>query len=127
MVEEKGRHDDHDSTEDYRMRGTVPPDTSPWYVKIAFVLENRYGPLIVILAVFIGWWSGLIPSPITQNLATSQRIEAKIDTAVSTMRAEVIDSHRSDEMVIRILLATCTNIAKGDAAGITRCQDYWKR
>jgi hypothetical protein len=100
---------------------------APWGVKVAILITFWFGPSMLVSAIFLGMWTGWLPSPITENLAIMRRVEDKLDTATKAMRSEVDTSRRSDEKVINILLATCQNIAKGDTVQVARCNDYWRR
>lgn len=107
---------------------TLPmiPASSPWWVQVGLILLFWLGPAFLVGVWSISMWSGWIPSPITENQKILIRLESKVDVATNRMTSEVENSRRNDEQVVRLLLATCRNVAKNDVDK-TQCDNYWRR
>lgn len=110
---------------DPMMTPWLNPD-APWWAQMGLVILFWLGPAALVAAVFLAMWTGWLPSPITKNGETLVRVESKLDTAVARMGDEVRNSHLNDEHVVRLLLATCRNVAKSDTERMN-CENYWRR
>ncbi len=94
--------------------------------QIVLIVLFWLGPSAVAAAFFMSMWAGWIPSPVTDNNHILVRVEAKLDSAITSMKTEVVESHDRDESVIKLLWATCRNGAKNPLEE-QRCDSYWKR
>jgi hypothetical protein len=103
----------------------LSPDT-PWYVQTGLFVLFWLGPAAIIAAVFLAMWTGWLPSPITDNNRILVRVESKLDSATARMADEVRSSNAKDEHVVRLLLATCRNVARTEMDRV-QCDNYWKR
>lgn len=107
---------------------TLPmiPQAAPWWIQVGLIVLFWLGPAFLVGVVFLSMWSGWLPSPITENQKILMRVEGKLDSAITRMAGEVDSSHRNDENVVRLLLATCRNVARNDFDR-SQCDGYWRR
>ena len=107
---------------------TLPliPRDSPWWIQVALIVLFWLGPTALVALFFMLVFAGTISSPLTENNQILKRVESKLDAATTRMAAEVESSRRHDEHVIRLLLATCRNVARDDQ-GRMQCDNYWRR
>jgi|MudIll2142460700_1097286.scaffolds.fasta_scaffold123515_3 hypothetical protein len=102
------------------------PQGAPWWVQTGLIIMFWLGPASLVGVVFLSMWSGWLPSPITENQKILTRLETKFDTAITRMSSETDNRHRNDENVVRLLLATCRNVAKNEFDK-SQCDGYWRR
>lgn len=99
---------------------------SPWWWKAVVQILFWFGPTIVVATVFLGMFTGFVPSPITDNNKILIRLEGKMDNAMAEMRGRVIESKTFYEYLLRLQLQTCRNTSKNEAQ-YQRCEDYWRK
>jgi len=92
--------------------------------QVIAVLLGWFGPMAVITLFFMAVLAGWLKSPITYNTAYLIYIRDKLDNAIVRMHERVMESRYKDEQQIRLLLATCRNVAR-DSEGRRECDTYW--
>lgn len=97
----------------------------PWHVRVGLIILFWLGPSLIMAAFFLAMWAGWLPSPITDNNRILVRLEGKVDTAIVDMKREVNYSREHAEQMIRLLLATCRNVARNDIDRL-QCENYWR-
>lgn len=102
------------------------PQSSPWWVQVGLIVLFWLGPAALTATFFMLVFTGYLRSPIVENNDILKRMEPRLNTAISAMETEVSNSRRNDEQVVRLLLATCRNVAR-DEVGRINCDNYWRR
>jgi len=112
--------------EHIHMMSPIVNGATPWWAKLTVQICFWFGPTVVVAAVFIGMWTGWLPSPITDSRNALTRLETKLDGAIFSMHNRMNTTVAREENQLRVLLTICRNVASTDIQK-AQCDDYWRR
>jgi hypothetical protein len=83
--------------------------------KLAEMILTKYGPLGLVLIVFLGMWTGWIPSPITESRALLIKIDDAQSKLISVLAGELQRSRASDERLVQVFRMICVRVSKTES------------
>ncbi len=92
--------------------GTTLGPTAPWMAKLAEMILSKYGPLGLVLIMFLAMWAGWIASPITETRTLVEQQSKMLETALGRMTTEVDKSHISDDKLVLMFRMICARVSK---------------
>lgn len=95
--------------------GTTLGPSAPWMAKLAEMILTKYGPLGLVLIVFIGMWTGWLPSPITENRALLVKIDNAMSQSIIAITEEVRRGHASDDRLVQVFRMICVRVSKTES------------
>ena len=90
------------------LRGHIETEASPWWARGWLGACLQVGPVVVVMFVFLGIFTGAIPSPLLKI--------ASVTKDVAGMREALSKHVQTQEEAVKLWRSICRNTAKTDVA-----------